>query len=118
MVPTSDKGRHYTKNNVLDSLGTESFRPCKAVQYIQLIAMVELLRNIWPGLLSSLVRNVTSAASSEIIKKSTLQDVELRYMKKTTDKILTAIVGRQITCSCSTPRAPFSSCLASPSRRS
>ena len=75
-VPTSDKGRiyafscvffdkirHYTKNIVLDSLGTKSFRPSEAPQYNQLIAKVELLR-IWPGLLSSLILSVTGAAGT------------------------------------------------------
>ena len=111
MVPTSDKGRlyafslvffdkirHYTKNNVLESLGTKSFRPSEAPQYNQLIAKVELLR-IWPGLLSSLIQNVTGATGPEIMKKSTLQsndficqDVKPLYIKETTDEILTAIV--------------------------
>ena len=96
-----EKTGHYTKNNVLDSLDTESFRPSEAAHYNQITAMVELLRNIWPGLLYSLVQNVTGAASSEIMKKSSLQDsryicqdVKLNYMKETPDEILTAIVHR------------------------
>ena len=48
--------RVYTKNNVLGSLGTESFRPSAAAQCIQLIAMAELPRQMWPNLLTTLVQ--------------------------------------------------------------
>ena len=48
--------RLYTKNNVLGSLGTESFRPSAAAQCIQLIAMVELPKQMWPNLLTTLVQ--------------------------------------------------------------
>eukprot|EP00092_Neocalanus_flemingeri_P018212 GFUD01019711.1.p1 GENE.GFUD01019711.1~~GFUD01019711.1.p1 ORF type:complete len:888 (-),score=232.22 GFUD01019711.1:798-3461(-) len=91
--------RNYTKQNVLGTLGTESFRPSAAAQCVQLIAMVELPRAMWPGLLSTLVQNVTNAASTEIMKESTLQaigyicqDVEPRCMEETANEILTAIV--------------------------
>jgi len=95
----SEEIRHYTKNNVLGTLGTESFRPSAAAQCIQLIAMVELPRGMWPGLLSSLVQYVTNPSSSEIMKESTLQaigyicqDVEPRCMEESANEILTAIV--------------------------
>jgi len=91
--------RHYTKNNVMGTLGTESFRPSAAAQCIQLIAMVELPRGLWPNLLSTLVLNVTNPTSSEIMKESTLQtigyicqDVEPRCMEESANEILTAIV--------------------------
>lgn len=91
--------RLYTKQNVLGTLGTESFRPSAAAQCVQLIAMVELPRGLWPTLLSTLVQNVTNAASTEIMKESTLQaigyicqDVEPRCMEETANEILTAIV--------------------------
>ena len=51
--------RVYTKNNVLGSLGTESFRPSAAAQCIQLIAMAELPRQMWPNLLTTLVQVFT-----------------------------------------------------------
>merc|ERR1719283_507739 len=43
--------RLYTKQNVLGTLGTENFRPSAAAQCLQLIAMVELPRGLWPNLL-------------------------------------------------------------------
>ena len=67
--------RLYTKQNVLGTLGTESFRPSAAAQCVQLIAMVELPRGLWPALLTTLVQNVTNAASTEIMKESTLQAI-------------------------------------------
>jgi len=91
--------RQYTKQNILASLGTENFRPSAAAQCVQLIAMVELPRSLWPNLLSTLVQNVTNPASTEIMKESTLQaigyicqDVEPRCMEDSANEILTAIV--------------------------
>jgi len=91
--------RLYTKQNVLGTLGTESFRPSAAAQCVQLIAMVELPRGLWPTLLATLVQNVTNPASTEIMKESTLQaigyicqDVEPRFMEDAANEILTAIV--------------------------
>jgi len=91
--------RLYTKQNVLGTLGTENFRPSAAAQCLQLIAMVELPRGLWPNLLPTLVQNVTNAASTEIMKESTLQaigyicqDVEPRCMEDSANEILTAIV--------------------------
>jgi len=91
--------RLYTKQNVLGTLGTENFRPSAAAQCVQLIAMVELPRGLWPNLLTTLVQNVTNAASTEIMKESTLQaigyicqDVEPRWMEDSANEILTAIV--------------------------
>jgi hypothetical protein len=60
---------------VVCTLGTESFRPSAAAQCVQLIAMVELPRGLWPGLIQTLVHNVTNPASTEIVKESTLQAV-------------------------------------------
>jgi len=94
-----DEIRHYIKSNVVGTLGTESFKPSAAAQCIQLIAMVELPRGLWPGLLSTLVQNVTNAGSSEIMKEATLQaigyicqDVEPRCLEESANEILTAIV--------------------------
>ena len=78
--------RLATKQNVLGALGTESFRPSAAAQCVQMIAVVELPRSLWPGLVTTLVQNVTNPASTEMMKESTLQaigyicqDVEHRY---------------------------------------
>ena len=78
--------RLATKQNVLGALGTESFRPSAAAQCVQMIAVVELPRCLWPGLVTTLVQNVTNPASTEMMKESTLQaigyicqDVEHRY---------------------------------------
>ena len=80
--------RLATKQNVLGALGTESFRPSAAAQCVQMIAVVELPRGLWPGLVSTLVQNVTNPASTEMMKESTLQaigyicqDVEHRYSR-------------------------------------
>lgn len=91
--------RVYTKTNVLGALGTESFRPSAAAQCIQLIAMAELPRQMWPALLTTLVSNVTNSASTEMMKESTLQaigyicqDVDPLFMQESANEILTAIV--------------------------
>merc|ERR1712142_1001529 len=90
--------RLYTKQNVLGTLGTENFRPSAAAQCLQLIAMVELPRGLWPNLLPTLVQNVTNAASTEIMKESTLQaigyicqDVEPRCMEDSANEIPTSL---------------------------
>jgi len=94
-----DEMRNYTKTNVLNTLGTESFRPSAAAQCIQLIAMVELPRGLWPGLIQHLVHNVTNPNSTAELKECTLQsigyicqDVDPRCLEETANDILTAIV--------------------------
>ena len=67
--------RQATKQNVLGALGTESFRPSAAAQCVQMIAVVELPRCLWPGLVTTLVQNVTNPASTEMMKESTLQAI-------------------------------------------
>lgn len=59
----------------MNTLGTESFRPSAAAQCIQLIAMVELPRGLWPGLISILVHNVTDPESTSVLKECTLQAI-------------------------------------------
>ena len=54
-------------------LSPQSFRPSAAAQCIHMIAVVELPRGCWPGLITTLVGNVTNPASTEIMKESTLQ---------------------------------------------
>jgi len=91
--------RNYTKTNVVNTLGTESFRPSAAAQCIQLIAMVELPRSMWPGLIQTLVNNVTNSNSTPVLKECTLQsigyicqDVDPRFLEEGANEILTAIV--------------------------
>jgi len=91
--------RTYTKNNVLNTLGTEGFRPSAAAQCIQLIAMAELPRGLWPELIGKVVTNVTTPGSTEIMKESSLstigyicQDVDSRCLEDKSNDILTAIV--------------------------
>jgi len=91
--------RQYTKQNVVGALGTESFRPSAAAQCVHMIAVVELPRGCWPGLITTLVGNVTNPASTEMMKESTLQaigyicqDVEHRFLEESANEILTAIV--------------------------
>jgi len=91
--------RDYTKNNVLNTLGTESFRPSAAAQCVQLIAMVELPRRMWPGLITNLVQNITNPSSTDMLKDCTLQaigyicqDVDPRCLEENSNEILTAIV--------------------------
>jgi len=91
--------REYTKSNVLNTLGTESFRPSAAAQCVQLIAMVELPRALWPTLVSTLVQNITKPESTSLLKECTLQaigyicqDVESRWLEDKSNEILTAIV--------------------------
>lgn len=95
----NEEVRNYTKTNVLNTLGTESFRPSAAAQCIQLIAMVELPRLMWPGLITTLVQNITNPASTSILKECTLQaigyicqDVDARCLEESSNEILTAIV--------------------------
>lgn len=91
--------RVYTKQNVVGALGTESFRPSAAAQCVHMIAVVEIPRGCWPGLITTLVGNVTNPASTEMTKESTLQaigyvcqDVEHRFLEESANEILTAIV--------------------------
>jgi len=91
--------RQYTKQNVVGALGTESFRPSAAAQCIHMIAVVELPRGCWPGLITTLVGNVINPSSSEVMKESTLQaigyvcqDVDHRFLEESANDILTDIV--------------------------
>ena len=67
--------RLYIKQNVVRTLGTEEYRQSAAAQCIQYIAMVELPRQCWPGLISTLVGNVTNPGSTDLIKRHTLQAI-------------------------------------------
>ncbi|XP_025092780.1 importin subunit beta-1-like isoform X1 [Pomacea canaliculata] len=94
-----DEIRSHIKQNVLDSLGTESLRPSSAAQCVACIACAELPHGLWPELISCLLRNVTNPSSTEMMKESTLeaigyicQDIEPEILQPQSNEILTAIV--------------------------
>ena len=92
--------RSYIKNNILNALGTEGYRPSAAAQCVQCVAVVELPRNMWPNLMQVLVPNVTNPGSTEMIKEATLealgyicQDIQDHScLEAKSNEILTAIV--------------------------
>ncbi|KAI1721587.1 HEAT-like repeat domain-containing protein [Ditylenchus destructor] len=90
--------RSYVKECVLKTLGTEA-RPSTAAQCLAAISCIELPENQWPELIDTLMANVTNAASSEMVKESSLetlgyicQDMPPTVMESKANAILTAIV--------------------------
>ncbi|XP_064646328.1 importin subunit beta-1-like isoform X2 [Lineus longissimus] len=90
------------KENVLNSLGTESesIRPSQAAQCIASIACAELPNHLWPGMVAKLTTNVTTQGSTEMLKESTLeaigyicQDIDPDILACEANAILTAIVN-------------------------
>ncbi|XP_052813839.1 importin subunit beta-1-like isoform X2 [Mya arenaria] len=91
--------RNLVKINVLASLGTETVRPSSAAQCVANIACADLPNGLWPDLISSLCRNVTDPASTEMMKESCLeavgyicQDIDPEILQTQSNEILTAIV--------------------------
>ena len=92
--------RTYIKTNILNTLGSEGYRPSAAAQCVQCVAVVELPRNLWPNLMQVLVPNVTNPGSTEMIKEATLealgyicQDIQDHLcLEAKSNEILTAIV--------------------------
>ncbi|XP_041374480.1 LOW QUALITY PROTEIN: importin subunit beta-1-like [Gigantopelta aegis] len=91
--------RAYIKQNVLDSLGTETSRPSSAAQCVAYIACAELPHGMWPNLIAHLTSNVTNPASTEMMKEATLesigyicQDIDPEILQPESNSILTAIV--------------------------
>ncbi|KAK7111932.1 hypothetical protein V1264_011476 [Littorina saxatilis] len=91
--------RTHVKQNVLESLGTETLRPSSAAQCVACIACAELPHGLWPELIQCLLRNVTNPSSTEMMKESTLeaigyicQDIEPEILQPQSNEILTAIV--------------------------
>ncbi|KAF7468906.1 Hypothetical predicted protein [Marmota monax] len=67
--------RREVKNYVLQTLGTETYRPSSASQCVAGIACAEIPVNQWPELIPQLVANVTNPNSTEHMKESTLEAI-------------------------------------------
>lgn len=92
--------RVHIKNNVLETLGTETTRPSSAAQCVAYIACAELPAGMWPNLIQGLTENVTNASSTEMAKEATLeaigyicQDIDPEILETQSNVILTAIVN-------------------------
>ncbi|RXM32669.1 Importin subunit beta-1 [Acipenser ruthenus] len=91
--------RREVKNYVLQTLGTETYRPSSASQCVAGIACAEIPVNQWPELVPQLVANVTDPSSTEHMKESTLeaigyicQDIDPEQLQDNANQILTAII--------------------------
>ncbi|KAF6734972.1 Importin subunit beta-1 [Oryzias melastigma] len=91
--------RREIKNYVLQTLGTETYRPSSASQCVAGIACAEIPVNQWPELIPQLVANVTDPSSTEHMKESTLeaigyicQDIDPEQLQENGNQILTAII--------------------------
>ncbi|XP_036123989.1 importin subunit beta-1 isoform X2 [Molossus molossus] len=91
--------RREVKNYVLQTLGTETYRPSSASQCVAGIACAEIPVNQWPELIPQLVTNVTNPNSTEHMKESTLeaigyicQDIDPEQLQDKSNEILTAII--------------------------
>lgn len=60
---------------VLQTLGTETYRPSSASQCVAGIACAEIPVSQWPELIPQLVANVTNPNSTEHMKESTLEAI-------------------------------------------
>lgn len=60
---------------VLQTLGTETYRPSSASQCVAGIACAEIPVTQWPELIPQLVANVTDPSSTEHMKESTLEAI-------------------------------------------
>ncbi|VDM39749.1 unnamed protein product [Toxocara canis] len=95
----SEDVRQFVKQNVLHTLGTEPFRPSIAAQCVAAIACAEIPSQQWPEVISWLQHNITSTASTEMLKESCLeglgyicQDINASTLEGKANEILTAIV--------------------------
>uniref|UniRef100_A0A0M3J3D4 Importin subunit beta-1 (inferred by orthology to a human protein) n=1 Tax=Anisakis simplex TaxID=6269 RepID=A0A0M3J3D4_ANISI len=91
--------RQFIKQNVVQTLGTEPFRPSIAAQCVAAIACAEIPSQQWPEVISLLKHNVTTASSNEMLKESCLealgyicQDINASTLEGKANEILTAIV--------------------------
>nr|XP_061829896.1 importin subunit beta-1 isoform X1 [Nerophis lumbriciformis] len=91
--------RCQIKNYVLQTLGTETYRPSSASQCVAGIACAEIPVNQWPELIPQLMANVTNPSSTEHMKESTLeaigyicQDIDPEQLQESANQILTAII--------------------------
>uniref|UniRef100_A0A4W3JCR2 Karyopherin (importin) beta 1 n=1 Tax=Callorhinchus milii TaxID=7868 RepID=A0A4W3JCR2_CALMI len=91
--------RQEIKNFVLQTLGTETYRPSSASQCVAGIACAEIPVMQWPELIPHLVANVTNPNSTEHMKEATLeaigyicQDIDPEQLQDKSNEILTAII--------------------------
>ncbi|KAG4072406.1 hypothetical protein HA402_004338 [Bradysia odoriphaga] len=91
--------REYIKNNILESLGTESTRPSSAAQCVAYVAVTELPVNQWTYLISTLVSKVVTEGSTENVREAALeaigyicQDISADVLEHQSNHILTAII--------------------------
>lgn len=62
-------------HQVLQTLGTETYRPSSASQCVAGIACAEIPVTQWPELIPQLMANVTDPSSTEHMKESTLEAI-------------------------------------------
>ncbi|KAE9420302.1 hypothetical protein Angca_004986, partial [Angiostrongylus cantonensis] len=91
--------RAHVKLLVVQTLGTEPFRPSIAAQCVAAIACAELPSGHWPDVIDALRSSVTNPASSASLKESSLetlgyicQDIDASVLEQQSNSILTAIV--------------------------
>ncbi|KAK7879817.1 hypothetical protein WMY93_033513 [Mugilogobius chulae] len=91
--------RKEIKKFVLQTLGTENYRPSSASQCVAGIACAEIPVNQWPDLIQELVKNMTNSQSTEHMRESTLeaigyicQDIDPEHLQEKANQILTAII--------------------------
>ncbi|KAK6730541.1 hypothetical protein RB195_007167 [Necator americanus] len=91
--------RTQVKVLVVQTLGTEPFRPSIAAQCVAAIACAELPSGHWPDVIDALRTSVTNPASSASLKESSLetlgyicQDIDASVLEQQSNSILTAIV--------------------------
>lgn len=88
------------KSNVLGCMGSnESRASTAAAQVIAAISSIEIPRNQWPELMGTLLENVTSTSSTDILRQATLQcigficeTISPEILESHSDRILTAVV--------------------------
>ncbi|KJH53219.1 HEAT repeat protein [Dictyocaulus viviparus] len=91
--------RSHVKLLVVQTLGTEPFRPSIAAQCVAAIACAELPSGLWPDVIDALRSSVTNPSSSASLKESSLetlgyicQDIDASVLEQQSNSILTAIV--------------------------
>lgn len=91
--------RKEIKKFVLQTLGTENYRPSSASQCVAGIACAEIPVNQWPDLVQDLMKNMTNPQSTEHMRESTLeaigyicQDIDPEHLQENSNQILTAII--------------------------
>ncbi|CEF68143.1 Importin subunit beta [Strongyloides ratti] len=91
--------RLEVRTNVVETIGTEQFRPSAASQCVAAIAGIEIPRNMWPDaikVLSDCVSNLNANALAKEVSLEALgyicQDLDSTVLEANSNTILTAIV--------------------------